>query len=957
MSIRVVPEVGARFRRDLQEQLRRATQGLDIEVAVEAQTAGLRQEVQAAAREAGAGAEITIPVSTNRSMLDRLVSIFDRIFTSAGTVETPTLPLDDLRTFSVGLDGVAQQVEVTRQGFSRWAPAMSTVRNLMADLRGLMDRLRTSLANVVSSTQRATDAAGTAVERFKALDGALGAAGQDRTWSDRLRDLVSRLREAGPAVRDVLGGLRALPGLFSGIGRSSQESADGVRSTAAELRNLRDLGTFRFEADGTAVRVMGDAYRKMLDDLEALGKAHRRLGGDSERSGAGIRRENSLLSRSFSALGDLGSTALAGLGSVAVKVSDSIGGAFADVGQKLLGFFSTDGVDKWTKGLTDGMGKVAGGIGEALMMAVELGAAVFLVSGASTLLAIAGAAISAAWGAIATAIAVLPGLLVGVGAAAGVVYLGWDGIKAAAESLDPVLDRLTGKVSDVMEKGFRPLFEQVGRGLLAIEPQILTLAGQFVTLATEASKALSTPANAALLVQTLDNVGKFVAGIAPGIAAVAEGFLILGAQGAIWNMLGDSVNYFGERFKASVIDQIGPGGSFAPAVAGLEGTIKALTDAFIGLVSNGLELFAGAAPGVNAFIGDLTAFFERFDWNALGESVGGVFRGLGDVLKNVDQATIDGIATGFQRVSDAFQSEGFQTGMGKFIDSLPTILGWAASLIEVFGTVMGWIGTFVQFIDDQAVNLRNAALSALDGVGLLPPGVKLAFDAATAAAGEGSAATGAAASPTGIASQNWDAEGKRIADNIRAGIPGATGAGAAVSTGAYNGLNSRTGEAAGIGTALINGMARALRAGAGSLASIAGGIARDVIAAFKRAADINSPSGETEYIGRMIIAGLENSMRAGISDIRKVSAMVGAAAVMGIPAAATMDIGFTEPASYTASQYVTGDIAHQVQSEEFGYESMKEDLLDAMADWTFRQDPNATWKMVKNQDTRRNRRG
>lgn len=950
MSLRVMPNT-SRFRRDLQAQLERATSGIEIALDVMAQTAGLRQEVQAAAREAGAGVSVEIPVTTNRSMLDRLTSVFDRIFTSAGTVETPTLPLDDLRTFSVGLDGVAQQVETTTRGLSRWAPALNPMRNAMSEIRGLVDRLRTSLASVTASVQRSSDAAGVTADRFKALNGALGAAAQDRTWSDRLRDLTDRLREAGPAVRDVWGGLRALPGLFSSLGRSSQESADGVRSTAAELRGLRDLGTFRLEADGNPVKVMSEGLRRTLDDLEALGKAHRRLGGDSERSGAQIRRENSLLSRSFSALGDLGSSAMAGLGSVAVRVSDSIGGAFANLGQKILGVFATDGTDALGKSVQG----IAGGLGQALVVGLKLFAVFTLIAGAATLIAALGAAISAVYGLVATALAVVPGLLVGIGLAAGVIYLGFDGIKRAASGVEPVIDRLRDRVSGVFERGFRPLFESIGRGLTALEPDIVGVADKFVSLGDTLSKSLGNDANLNLVRAALKNIGDTVAGIGPGISGLVEGFLLLGAQTGIFTMLGDAVNGFGTAFEESVRKKIGDG-TLGAAVEALSGTFDSLTGALVGLVENGISLFATAGPSLNGFIDSLTNFFGRFDFEKLGAAVGSVFDGLAAALDKVPDSTIRAIEDAFVDLGNAFNSPAFQNGLSSFINALPQIITIGARLIEAFGLIMDWVGRLVTVLVNSADTIGQSAVDTLSGLGILPRGITDIFGAATTAAGTGSQNTTTAATPTGTASTAWGDEARRIADNLRAGVDPATIAGGAVSAGAITGLNSRTGEAAGIGTALINGMANALRNGASRLASIAGGIAREVISAFKRAADINSPSGETEYVGRMLIAGLANSMRSGISDIRKVSAMVGAAAVMGIPAAASIDVGITEPASIAATQYVSGDVAHQVKSDGFGYESMKEDMLDVMSDWTFRQDPNATWKMVKNQDTRRDRR-
>lgn len=338
-------------------------------------------------------------------------------------------------------------------------------------------------------------------------------------------------------------------------------------------------------------------------------------------------------------------------------------------------------------GFNFGFGGLAGGIANAVQMAVRLGVALAQASAIATALAVAGAAITAAWGAASTAVAAVPAALALVAAPLGAVVLGLDGIKRAAATIKPQFDALRASISATFEQGLTPALQTLATGVLPkVEGGINAIAVSMTDMARSTADWLASTEGITLLQGVLANVDRTLKAMAPRLGDIGNAFLQLGNQSAAFDVLSGAVNAFGESFRANVEALIADG-RMEQAFRGLSETLQLAGRGFSDLVHNGILVFLGAAPGVNAFLESLTGFFNRFDWTSLGTSVGGVFQGLATALDNVPQGTIDAIEASFARLAQTFQSADFQAQLQTMISAIPAAIDLINQLVQVFGTI------------------------------------------------------------------------------------------------------------------------------------------------------------------------------------------------------------------------------------------------------------------------------
>ena len=354
---------------------------------------------------------------------------------------------------------------------------------------------------------------------------------------------------------------------------------------------------------------------------------------------------------------------------------------------------------------------VARGVVGALAQAVVLAPAI----------AVAGAGITAAWGAASTAIAAIPGLIAGAAAVIGTVAAGLDGIKNAAKTIKPEFDALRKSVSDTFERGFVQVFRTLATTFPTLTTGMDRVAVSITGIAQRLADMLASNAGLLRLRSIFDGMSLALDKMSPGIAAVVDSILILGSQSVIFDTLASAVNTFGQEFRRSVIDLI-ERGTLDRAMTGLRGSLESLTRGFVGLVENGIELFAAAAPGVNQFLDSLTRFFGRFNWDSLGRSVGRVFSGLAETLDQVDDQTIRDIEQAFADLADTFNDPKFQENLRKIIEGIPAAVRQLGELSKAFGEVGAAISgmliafdavdkpfrEFVQGISDNIDKLRRA---------------------------------------------------------------------------------------------------------------------------------------------------------------------------------------------------------------------------------------------------------
>ena len=365
-------------------------------------------------------------------------------------------------------------------------------------------------------------------------------------------------------------------------------------------------------------------------------------------------------------------------------------------------------------GLSGSIGSI-GRTGGAAFGGMQRGAllaagALALIPPLAAAIAVAGAGITAIWGAASTAIAAIGPAVMLLAAPIAAVALGMDGIKRAAETIRPQFDALRASVASTFEQKMIPVFQTLLGLFPTLETGLKNSAVAVSFLAQSMANMLTSAPGIALIAKSFENVNFALLQMHPGIESVVQGFLLLGAQTSIFDALVKGVNTFGEEFRNSVIDTI-TDGSLDAAMAGLGESLAALSRAFTGLVTNGIRLFASAAPGVNAAMDSITNFFGRFNWDSLGASVSGVFQGIATAIDGIDPGTIAAIEQEFAELSTVFQSGEMQAGIQAIADAIPGAISLIGDMSKEFANIATAVGPAITALADLSTEFTNFSSS------------------------------------------------------------------------------------------------------------------------------------------------------------------------------------------------------------------------------------------------------
>jgi hypothetical protein len=378
---------------------------------------------------------------------------------------------------------------------------------------------------------------------------------------------------------------------------------------------------------------------------------------------------------------------LSGMGNVFRRTGSAISSAFGQGLSRVL-----DGVTASTDTLNRHMLALLSRMGRVLGVAIQIGAA-------ATVLPIIGAAATAAWGALSTAISTIPAAIGLIGVPIAAVALGLEGIKKAASRLEPEFTKLKGTISEVFADGLTPVFERL-RGIFPLLTTGLKgVAGSLVGLADDMSRFVTSAGRMAQIEVILNRVTEALKKMSPGIQDILAGFLSLASQQGAFDVLTGAINAFGAAFKKNVAETI-LSGDLDRAFEGLEVLLMNVAKAFAGLVKNGIIVFANAAPGLNSGFRAISNFFGRFDWARLGREVGGVFEGLGAALDRVDTATIREIEDAFGELTEMFKDPRVQEQIEEIVDGIPAAIRILGELSGLFLDIAAAASEFAQGIDD-----------------------------------------------------------------------------------------------------------------------------------------------------------------------------------------------------------------------------------------------------------------
>jgi hypothetical protein len=400
------------------------------------------------------------------------------------------------------------------------------------------------------------------------------------------------------------------------------------------------------------------------------------------------------------------------------------------IGRALSSTFST--ASKVASGV---FGAMADGLGAVATAAGTIGPLILQAAGYGFLFAEAGAGVTAAWGAVSAAIVAIPAAVGLLGAPIAAVALGMDGIKKAAATIKPQFEAMKKSISDTFQKGLTPVLQNLAKNLFpALTVGLKGTATSLTGLAAGMGKFLTSTAGLTLVKTLFTNVNAALKTI--NLVPLVDGFLKLAGTKSALDAIVGTINTLGTSFDA-MVTKISNNGTLDAAMKGLQTVLGAVTQGFMDLVSNGITVFANAAPGVTSAIESITGFFDKINWATIGQAVGTAFKGLGDAVKNIPQSTIDGIVQGFKDLGDALggpEVQNFITTMSGVLPGVLTSLGGLIRTVADLGVRMtGVFKLFNDFSNFDPTTLFGSSADwqkVSDDIDTITTGVPPKFDAA-----------------------------------------------------------------------------------------------------------------------------------------------------------------------------------------------------------------------------------
>ncbi|WP_158881996.1 phage tail protein [Amycolatopsis anabasis] len=278
------------------------------------------------------------------------------------------------------------------------------------------------------------------------------------------------------------------------------------------------------------------------------------------------------------------------------------------------------GVGKSIDGVVTGIGRsIRNGLSGASNILGNVAQGFTKISTTSMILGGLMAVIAPAVALVAGLLAGLPSLLLAIGAAAGVVYLGWDGVKRAFGDFKDAIGEIKHDVADVFEQGLTPQFQALGQVVIQLKPQILEIARALSTFMQGFTNVFTSVKGMEQLRTILQNTAQFFTALQPMVEAFFKAFLTLGEAGSrSFGTLAQVLNNFAITFNA-MVDRLNQTGALKAAFEGLAQVTGSLLGFFVRLFEVGVQamgqlgdplatLINGFANAFIALMPALTAF-------------------------------------------------------------------------------------------------------------------------------------------------------------------------------------------------------------------------------------------------------------------------------------------------------------------------------------------------------------
>lgn len=256
-------------------------------------------------------------------------------------------------------------------------------------------------------------------------------------------------------------------------------------------------------------------------------------------------------------------------------------------------------------------------------------------------------------GLIGAALGSLPALGLAAAAALGATVLGWEGIKQAASAAAPAVEDAKRVLSGTFQDRLTPQFEQLGKGLRTITPDLNKVAHGLSDFSQGIVDAATGEQGITHIQKALGNTADLFSKLQPFATDFTAGLLEMGAAGSeTFDYLGDKLNNFGSSFRESVSEMAETGV--------LQDSIEAMYDV-VGSIGNNLgkvmragmeempDMSAAFTRGLDD-IGDglvaITPLLSDFS-QTIFDAFGAIGRGL-EKAAPVLTEFFDGIGPGFK---------------------------------------------------------------------------------------------------------------------------------------------------------------------------------------------------------------------------------------------------------------------------------------------------------------------
>lgn len=309
------------------------------------------------------------------------------------------------------------------------------------------------------------------------------------------------------------------------------------------------------------------------------------------------------------------------------------------------------------------------------------------------------ALIAPVMGLVGSLMAGLPTLLGSIGAAAGVVALGFQGIKDAVQPLTAALDPLKTSLSGVFREAMTPQFEKLAGLIPQITPGLEKIATGMTKVTGAFVDAVMMPQNIEKLNGFLDKTAGLFSQLAPGVESFTEGFLTMfdgAAQGfpAMARVFNDFASTFSQDM-ARLVDT----GAMKAAMESLADVTGSLMTNIHKLLVAGVEVMPQVAEGLIALFDgvaegliDALPLLADFS-NFAGKALGGLIRGLGAVFQEIQP--------GMSRIFDTLT----QT-FGTLINEVgPELASFAGKVTTSFAGILEKLGPAIERLSPRIADL------------------------------------------------------------------------------------------------------------------------------------------------------------------------------------------------------------------------------------------------------------